>query len=356
MVALPSPKSLTVQAIYADYERQEAKRTPRGHLGASKIGRECARELWYSFRWCGFPELSGRVLRLLETGNLEEQRIINNLRSIGVTVYENDPDTGRQFRFTIHGGHFGGAMDGALRGLPEAPKSWAVAEFKTANDKSFKHMVQHGVQMSKPEHYAQMNVYMGLASLKRAAYFMVNKNDDALYFEWVHFDRKVFDALVDKARRVLEAKEPLTKISENPDSFACKWCDFQGVCHEQEVPSPNCRTCVHATPLTDGEGARWHCAHHDKELTQHDQLRGCEDHLLIPALIPFAEPVDSGDSWIAYRLKDRDQYFINCAALGFPAIDQPHLSSGEISAVNPRAIGDPAVESARKILDGRIVG
>jgi hypothetical protein len=87
-----------------------------------------------------------------------------------------------------------------------------------------------------------------------------------------------------------------------------------------------------------------------------DQLNGCDEHLFIPVLIAFAVPVDAGDDWVAYQIGGREQYFINCAASGFPAIDVPHYSSKEISALNPAAIGHPIIEAARKIFDGEVVG
>jgi hypothetical protein len=34
-------------------------------------------------------------------------------------------------------GHFGGSMDAVALGIPEAPKTWHLCEFKTHNAKSF---------------------------------------------------------------------------------------------------------------------------------------------------------------------------------------------------------------------------
>ena len=59
------------------------------------------------------------------------------LRAIGVTVRECDEDTGEQFRWRTLGGHFSGAVDGLAKGFPEAPKTLAVTEYKTLNDKYF---------------------------------------------------------------------------------------------------------------------------------------------------------------------------------------------------------------------------
>ena len=85
------------------------------------------------------------MLRLFETGRLEEERLIRNLRRIGVTVLDVDPETGRQWHVQAHGGHFGGSLDGVGLGIPEAPKTWHVLEFKTHNaQESFAELKQQG--------------------------------------------------------------------------------------------------------------------------------------------------------------------------------------------------------------------
>ena len=71
MAPLPPRASPTVEAILAAYEA-EAGDGFREHLGASVIGRECDRALWYEFRWITRAAQGGRMLRLFETGRLEE--------------------------------------------------------------------------------------------------------------------------------------------------------------------------------------------------------------------------------------------------------------------------------------------
>ena len=93
----------------------------RGHLGASVIGRACAREVWYGFRWAKKPAFNGRMLRLFNRGHLEEPRMVALLKMIGVTVHQYDA-RGKQFRIGKgYKGHGGGGMDGVLYGVPEYP-------------------------------------------------------------------------------------------------------------------------------------------------------------------------------------------------------------------------------------------
>ena len=182
----------TVTKIYEQYENtQEDSRRP--HLGASLIGEECKRKLWYIFRWIERQHHDGRLLRLFDTGNHAEPRFVKDMRDIGIEVHDVNPK-GDQWRVSDDTGHFGGSMDGCAKGLPEAPSTWHVVEFKTHGDKSFtdlagklvkppshKYPVRQGgkgVRQSKPQHYAQMQIYMGFTGMKRAFYLAVNKNTD----------------------------------------------------------------------------------------------------------------------------------------------------------------------------------
>jgi hypothetical protein len=300
MAELPAITSPTREAIFAAYEA-DANDGFRVHLGASLIGKRCERALWFDFRWTTRARHPGRVLRLFESGVLEEARLVRNLRRTGATVLEVDPETGRQFRVQAHGGHFGGSLDGIAINLLEAPKTWHVLEFKTHSVKSFADLVAKRVRDSKPQHHAQMQIYMHLLGMTRAMYVAVCKNTDDLYVERVEHDAAVAQGLVDKAARVIFATTPPPRISEDPSWFECRLCDHAPLCHgagqDASASTVNCRTCLHSTPVEGG----WHCARHDKPLSEADQRQGCGQHLYVPALVPGRQ-VDAGLDWVEYRL------------------------------------------------------
>ena len=87
MAELPSITCPTRDAIFAAYEA-DAGDGFRAHLGASLIGKDCERALWFDFRWVTRAQHPGRLLRLFETGQLEEARLVQNLRRTGATVLE----------------------------------------------------------------------------------------------------------------------------------------------------------------------------------------------------------------------------------------------------------------------------
>ena len=166
MAELPEPISHTVEAIYASYEREE--RSERTYLGMSTMGNECDRSLWLQFRWASDPEnFDGRKLRLFETGNREEARMLNDLERIGVTVHRVDPASGKQWEVSGVKGHFGGHLDGVGQGFAEAPVAEHVLEFKTHNDRSFKELQKKGVEQAKPGHFAQVQLYMHYTGIAR---------------------------------------------------------------------------------------------------------------------------------------------------------------------------------------------
>lgn len=353
MVALPEVnRSRTVEAIYASYEARERQQNRRGYLGGSELGSECARQLWYRFRWALRPTFDGRTLRLFDTGHREESRLIDELKRIGVEVYDTDESTGKQWRFTAHGGHVSGGLDGVARGLLEAPKTWHLLEFKTANTKTFKAVKKNGVERAQPRHFAQMQVYMGLAALTRAAYFVVCKETDEIYYERVHFDRAVFDRLMDRARQIITSPVPLTRASRDPFSPPCGFCEMRPLCHEEQLPEVNCRTCAHSTPIVDdSDEAAWMCERTGEILSREDQERGCDEHLFIPDLVPFAEAIDGDETHVLYQIRGKDQKFVNVGASGFPALDVPHFSSKSLREVPPEAIGNEVVEAVRETFE-----
>jgi hypothetical protein len=328
---LPESQHTTSAAIVKWYESKPQEHRP--HMGASIIGHECERYIWNTWRWVLKASFPGRILRLFNSGVREETRLIEELRGIGAEVWETDPATGAQWRVSACNGHFGGSLDGVAQGLPEAPKTACVLEFKTHNDKSHKELVDKKVQQAKPQHYDQMTIYMGLMELDRALYIGVNKNTDDVYTEWVHFDVERFKHLMLKAQRLIDMTEPPQRLSSDPAYWQCKFCTFHPVCHGDRAAEANCRTCCHATPATKGE---WRCEVKAKTLTEPMQKSGCSEHLMIPALVPYAEPQDGGDNYVIYKHKESGKEFSNGAG------PEPRFSSRDLERCPGELLPDVA--------------
>jgi len=252
----------------------------RKHLGASIIGRECDRQLYLNFRWAKKPKFEGRILRLFNRGHLEEARFLAMLKCIGCEVWFEKPDGG-QFKMSGHGGHYGSSLDAILRGIPEDPQEAMIGEFKTHGTKSFNKLEKDGVYKSKPEHYAQMQQYMGFYNLKAALYMAVNKDNDELYAEVVYYDIKNHENHYERAGDIIFRDSPPKRISQSPAWFACKFCDYHSICHSGHTPDVNCRTCLNSQPTTTGE---WYCKHHGTTLDVEAQIKGCVEYKLDTAI------------------------------------------------------------------------
>jgi hypothetical protein len=285
MSLLPITHSLTVELIYKMY-REKASDFRRPHLGASQIGKPCERALFYSFRWSSDPSFQSRILRLFESGFLEESRIIKNLRAVGITVYDREPSSGEQISYKEEScPMFSGSVDGIGIGFPEAEKTWHILECKTSSKKLYDKLVKEGVEKSKYEHFCQMMLYMRWANLDRAMYIVCCKDDDRLYSERIYYDKDLAEQLVAKAKRIIFSDVPLERISDNPDSMYCKWCEHSPICHGKQLPLISCRTCAFVTPRIDG---KWECGRTNEELGESKQKAGCEGHIFIPQLVPIS--------------------------------------------------------------------
>jgi len=285
MAQLPIQHTPTIELLYKGYA-DRAKDFRRPHLGASVIGKECPRALWMDFRWCSDPRFESRILRLFESGYKEEDRIIENLRSVGITIYSRDPTDGSQINFNEEEfGHFSGSVDGIGIGFPEAPKTFHVVECKTSSKKLYDKLVKEGVEKAKNQHYCQMQIYMRWAKLDRAFYIVCCKDDDRLYGERVYFDKDLSDRLVEKGRRVIYTPTPLEKLGESSTDFRCKFCDHADLCWGKSLPLVSCRTCAFSTPEVDGT---WTCGRGEKKvISEFEQKTACEGHVFIPDLVPL---------------------------------------------------------------------
>lgn len=268
-------------AAINNYIEENQERDHRTHLGASVLGRQCSRQIWYGFRWAAKEEFNGQKLRLFDRGNEFEPRAVEWLRNAGMTIDEVDPATGLQFRVSDCGGHFGGSLDGIGTGNPDIGVHIPfLLEFKTHNDRSFKSLIKQGLCQSKPEHFVQMQSYMFKENLLFGLYLGVNKNDDHLHTEIIQLNPPFAVTLIDKANRVIFAEEPPKRINESPGFYLCKgFCSFAAICHHGEAPEINCRTCRFSKPVAD---AKWICTKYgDFVLNKEQQATGCDSHQLI---------------------------------------------------------------------------
>lgn len=260
----------------------------RSHLGASLIGDECSRRLWYVFRWVKSEEFNGRMQRLFNRGHREEARFVEWLRGIGCQVWTEDTsaqcgENGEypQFRISGVGGHFGGSLDGVAILPPEYDiQEPVLLEFKTnATGRAFSDLIAYGMEKQKPVHFAQTSTY-GYKGVKGTQfrfclYLNINKNDDDLHVELVKLNHSLGQQMEAKAERIILARKAPARLSDNPTFHKCQYCNFHAICHKGAVAEMNCRSCKHAVPV---ENAQWVCEHTGETLAKEALRTHCKSY------------------------------------------------------------------------------
>lgn len=269
----------------------------RTHLGASVVGQSCDRALAFSWLWASHGarprgkkgedpiNAHGRMQRLWNRGHLEEGRLIALLLMIGVQVFQQDAN-GKQFRIYDLGGHFSGSCDGVAMGVPDLPVGIpCLTEYKTHGNDSFESLLEKGVRGSKPEHYVQMQVYMGKLGLQYALYVATNKNTDEIHCELIAYDGVTDANYIQRAKQIIFATQLPARIhNASPSYFQCKYmCDHKLVCFHTVQPTRSCRSCTNSAPLPDGG---WVCKLTGELLDKQAQIVGCGSYIVSSRFAP----------------------------------------------------------------------
>lgn len=276
-------------------------------LRPSELGHECSRYLWLSYRWATQPERPpGRTQRIFNRGSREEDRLIDDIRSAGVTVLDRDESTGKQWPVELCNGHVFGWLDGAAidsDGLFLSKQQWHVLECKSHSERSFKALERDGIQKSQPKHYAQMQLYMLQTGMEVGLYAARNKNTEEDRYIVVSYNKSYAERLHKKAQRIIDTNVSPERISADPHFHVCRYCAQKEVCHGEKLPLRNCRTCLHSKPIEKGQ---WMCGVTGEVLTKRAQEIGCESHRWLPTMINGdqldADPTPAGG--IRYRMRN----------------------------------------------------
>lgn len=285
MVAIPKPnttKQILNSRVYPS--------NPSRRLGMSSIGNECIRALWYSLHWCSESTINARSKRIFAIGDIFEEMVIADLKSIGIICYRKALDSEEDDFIEITGkkgekqeqvegfaGHSVGYTDGRGKGFIEFPNEELLLEFKTMAAKYFEGVFKDGVQKSQPKYYAQAQRYMHGTGLEICCFIAINKNDCSYYFEFIHYDRNYALDLVRKEQSIILSDGPPDKYYSF-DHYKCNFCNHNEICHLGKDVQENCRTCSYSDMA---DGGKWLCTNRNKfdtdyELNYDEQREGCE--------------------------------------------------------------------------------
>ena len=217
-----------VKIINEAIEKQPPDESRR-YIGASGIGGDCARSIWYSYNGIEGKPWTARQKRTFEIGKRLEDMMLDYIELAGFKIDRPAKGTAGIPCIDEDFELFRGNMDGLLY-LTDSHV--VVLELKTAKESEYKKFVENGVKSWKPTYYAQLQSYMGMKKLKHAVIFVICKNTSEWHCEWIEYDDIVFHELRVKAMEIASADEPPEKINSNPCYWICQSCKFKDNCHK----------------------------------------------------------------------------------------------------------------------------
>lgn len=249
----------------------------RNHLGASVIGNQCARYLYYHFRWMYKEVHSARMLRLFAVGHGLEARVRKALRAIGFEFIDQVDETGKQLKFSAIGGHFGGSVDGVFKAPAWGYHEPTLLECKTSKTGAeFNNLETKGVKIQKPQHYTQCCTYGEAFKLNNVLYIAEDKNDSDWSVRPFALDHSVGKEANDKAKFVILSQTPPARISQKRNFYLCNMCTMQKLCFDNAKVEVNCRSCKASKPV---DNAGWYCETWKAEIPKEAILHGCSSHV-----------------------------------------------------------------------------
>lgn len=239
MTILPNFTEATLDAVDRALVAESQKQKPRTYLGFSEIGEQCERRLWYRINQYPRLPFDAASLRRFEDGHLGEALMAKRLRMVEGIELHTAGDDGEQFGFSDLNGMFRGHMDGAIKGILEAPQTWHVWEHKQTDEKKMNDLrklkndkgEKNALEQWDFTYYCQAVLYMHYSGMRRH-YLTVSSAGGRAYTSCrTDENNKLAFSLREKAERIIASPSEPARINENPSFYKCKFCEFRNVCH-----------------------------------------------------------------------------------------------------------------------------
>lgn len=241
----PDPTLLAIDQALVD----EQDVWSSNNIGFGMIGEPCSRSIWYSIN-LNKPEWhSADKLRIFRNGHREEAMMADDLRKVpGIELHTHDPARdNKQYKMEDLNGRFQGRLDGLIRGLIQAPAYFHTWEAKCQEDKYFNKIEKLKTQYNdndalhkyNPKYYAQVQCGIKYANLQLKQFAPITRGYMTICTPGlrrvtslrIEYKKAFADAMTDKAARIISSKEPMERISNDPENFQCRLCRHREVCH-----------------------------------------------------------------------------------------------------------------------------
>lgn len=316
----------TLEAMNKAMELKQQLEKPRNYLGASEIGHDCQRYLFYSFRNACKKTISAKGLKAIQDGYDQEAKTIERLRDLPFIQLVNDDGEGNQIGFKALLDHFCGHCDGMILGILQAPKTWHVFEHKSVNEKKFNELKKIIEEKGEKEalynwdlvYYEQAQIYMHEFQLERH-YTVVSTPGGRDHISCrTEYKRTYAERILEKAKSIIFENWTIPdKISDKREFFRCNWCHMKGICHDGDIPDVHCKTCRYRDCIDGGKSM---CLATDTIIEDTLLNVGCEKHVFNPTLLPGVELIEHQEDGCSYQVEGKDFFFSNTNLTGFPEV------------------------------------
>jgi hypothetical protein len=202
---------------------------PRGYLGASSLGDDCMRKIQWMWTRSKPPE--PRTERIFARGRWFETYYRQLMHDAGFRMIS----SGDRIGFSQLDGKFKGHADGVILSGPDELSYPCLWECKGLGAKGWKKLVTDGLAAAYPTYANQVALYQAYLDLTEHPALFTAANMDTM--EVVHllvpFDPRRAQMASDKALAIVlaeEAGETMPRHTNDPNHFACRWCQFREEC------------------------------------------------------------------------------------------------------------------------------
>jgi len=201
---------------------------PRRYIGASGIGKMCARAIWYGFVGAEQQPIPAGLRASFDIGKRLEGLLLDYMEQAGLNVVRPTEGNDHLFYQDSEIPLFQGHADGILI-VPGGEQ--AIIEIKTAKSSSFSQFKSRGLRKWNETYFAQIQSYMGMSGYKRGVLVAINKDSSEIHHEWVEYDDVYYHELRCKAAVISVCEEPPEKINRSPLFVVCNMCPYKRICH-----------------------------------------------------------------------------------------------------------------------------
>ena len=241
MTIIPSYPDPTIAAMKNHCVQASSKEPRRGYLGASFIGHDCDRALWYEANECASDAFPIEALWRFEDGHRTEELVASRLRLIdGITLHTHN-EHGEQYGFSMFDGRFQGHIDGIIVGLLQSPRLPHIWENKCVGEDVFKKFVALREKRIVDDdlllewnssYYAQAQIYMHTFKLVRHYMTVASAGGRDISSCRTKYNREHALQIIERVERILSTRTEPPQCSSKPDFYKCRMCKFNTICHK----------------------------------------------------------------------------------------------------------------------------